>query len=213
MNAAIYARVSTLAGQNPEMQLTEVRAYCERRGWTVAGEFVDRGISGAKARRPELDRMLAACRRREMDAVVVYRYDRFARSLRQLVNALGEFDALGIQFVSLHENVDTTTPGGRLVFGIFASIAEFERELIRERVRSGVALARARGARIGRPRALVDVRKIAELRAAGVSWREIARRLGIGAATARARMARPAPTPSGTPLVDRDAGVAAASNG
>ncbi|MGH9475075.1 MAG: recombinase family protein [Terriglobales bacterium] len=144
MRAAIYARVSTLNGQNPEMQLAEVRAYCERRGWSVAGEFVDIGISGSKDRRPELDRMLAACRRRAIDAVVVYRYDRFARSLRQLVNALSEFDALGIQFVSLHENVDTTTPGGRLVFGIFASIAEFERELIRERVRSGIAAARAR---------------------------------------------------------------------
>lgn len=189
MKAAIYARVSTFAGQNPEMQLAEVRAYCQRRGWEVAGEYVDVGVSGARERRPELDRMLAACRRREADAVVVYRYDRFARSLRQLVNALVEFDALGIQFVSLHENVDTTTPGGRLVFGIFASIAEFERELIRERVKSGLAAARARGKRIGRPRALVDARRIVELRAAGRSWRGIARELGIGAATARARAA------------------------
>lgn len=189
MNAAIYARVSTTAGQNPEMQLGEVRAYCQRRGWPIAGEYVDIGISGAKARRPELDRMLAACRRRQVDAVVVYRYDRFARSLRQLVNALGEFDALGIQFVSLHENVDTTTPGGRLVFGIFASIAEFERDLIRERVRSGIAAARARGQRIGRPRVLVDARKIVALRESGRSWRQIARELGVGAATARARAA------------------------
>ncbi len=189
MKAAIYARVSTLAGQNPEMQLREVRAYCERRGWDVAGEFVDVGVSGVRERRPELDRMLAVCRRRQADAVVVYRYDRFARSLRQLVNALVEFDALGIQFVSLHENVDTTTPGGRLVFGIFASIAEFERELIRERVKSGIAIARARGKRIGRPRALVDSRRIVALREAGRSWRQIARELGIGAATARARAA------------------------
>lgn len=189
MKAAIYARVSTTAGQNPEMQLAEVRAYCERRGWTVAGEYVDVGISGSKDRRPELDRMLTACRRREVDAVVVYRYDRFARSLRQLVNALCEFDSLGIQFVSLHENVDTSTPGGRLVFGIFASIAEFERELIRERVRSGIAAARARGRTLGRPRVVVDSHRIAALRKSGQSWRQIGRALGIGAATARERAA------------------------
>ena len=127
MRAALYARVSTHVGQNPEMQLAELREYCSRRGWEVSGEFVDNGVSGGRERRPELDRMLSACRRRQVDAVVVYRYDRFARSLRQLVNALCEFDALGIQFVSLHEGVDTSTPNGRLVFGIFASIAEFER--------------------------------------------------------------------------------------
>ena len=118
MKAALYVRVSTYAGQNPEMQLGESREYCQRRGWVVAGEYVDVGVSGAKERRPELDRLLAACRKRLVDAVVVYRYDRFARSLRQLVNALCEFDALGIQFVSLHEGVDTSTPNGRLVFGI-----------------------------------------------------------------------------------------------
>jgi DNA invertase Pin-like site-specific DNA recombinase len=114
MRAALYARVSTHAGQNPEMQLAELREFCWRRGWKIVGEFVDTGICGARERRPELDRMLATCRRRQVDAVVVYRYDRFARSLRQLVNALCEFDALGIQFVSLHEGVDTSTPNGRL---------------------------------------------------------------------------------------------------
>ena len=154
-----------------------------RRGWEIVGEYVDVGISGAKERRPELDRLLAASRTRQADAVVVYRYDRFARSLRQLVNALCEFDALGIQFVSLHEGVDTSTPNGRLVFGIFASIAEFERELIRERVRSGLAAARARGKRLGRPPSRVDADKVAELRAQGASWREIAARLGVGIGT------------------------------
>ena len=118
-----------------------------------------------------------------MDAVLVYRYDRFARSLRQLVNALCEFDSLGIQFVSLHEGVDTSTPNGRLVFGIFASIAEFERELIRERVRSGLAVARARGKRLGRPRRDVDADEVAALRAQGATWREIAARLGVGIGT------------------------------
>jgi hypothetical protein len=108
--AAIYARVSTHNGQDPEMQLREVREYCARRGWQVSGEYVDRGISGSKERRPELDRLLADCRKRRVDAVVVYRYDRFARSLRQLVNALEEFRGLGIDFVSLHEGVDTSNP-------------------------------------------------------------------------------------------------------
>lgn len=185
MRVALYARVSTHLGQNPEMQLAELRQYCQRRGWDVTGEYVDKGVSGAKERRPELDRLLAECRRRHVDAVVVYRYDRFARSLRQLVNALCDFDALGIQFVSLHEGVDTSTPNGRLVFGIFASIAEFERELIRERVRSGMAAARARGARIGRPRKSLDADKVAELRTQGASWRAIARDLGAGIGTVR----------------------------
>ena len=181
--AAIYARVSTHNGQNPEMQLNEVRAYCERRGWQVAGEYVDTGISGSKEHRPALDRLLSDCRKRRVDAVVVYRYDRFARSVRQLVNALEEFRSLGIDFVSLHEGVDTSTPNGRLIFGIFASIAEFERELIRDRVRSGLAAARARGKQLGRPRVAVDELRIAELRAAGRGWKAIAAELGLGVGT------------------------------
>ena len=182
---AIYARVSTHNGQNPEMQLDELRAYCQRRGWQIVGEYVDAGVSGAKEHRPALDRLLSECRKRLVDAVVVYRYDRFARSLRQLVNALEEFRALGIDFVSLHEGVDTSTPNGRLVFGIFASIAEFERELIRDRVRSGIAAARARGKRLGRPRVVVNAAQIAALRAQGRSWAEISGELGIGKGTAQ----------------------------
>src|SRR2546427_671967 len=117
MKAALYARVSTAkSSQDPEVQLLELREYCHRRGWEILGEYVDAGVSGAKERRPELDRLLADSRKRLIDAVVVYRYDRFARSLRQLVNALEEFRALGIDFVSLHEAVDTTTPNGRLEF-------------------------------------------------------------------------------------------------
>ena len=134
--AAIYARVSTHNGQNPEMQLMKFEPIASDVSGRCAGEYVDAGISGSKEHRPALDRLLADCRKRRVDAVVVYRYDRFARSVRQLVNALEEFRSLGIDFVSLHEGVDTSTPNGRLVFGIFASIAEFERELIRDRVRS-----------------------------------------------------------------------------
>ncbi len=186
VRAAIYARCSTAHnGQNPEVQLRELREYCQRRGWNVSGEYVDAGISGTKEHRPALDRLLSLCRKRAVDAVVVYRYDRFARSLRQLVNALEDFRALGIDFVSLHEGVDTSTPNGRLVFGIFASIAEFEGELIRDRVRSGLAAAKAKGKRLGRPHVVVDAARIASLRAEGRSWREITAETGTSRGTAQ----------------------------
>jgi DNA invertase Pin-like site-specific DNA recombinase len=161
------------------MQLRELREYCQRRGWEIVDEYVDAGVSGTREHRPALDRLLSDSRKRLVDAVVVYRYDRFARSLRQLVNALEEFRALGIDFVSLHEGVDTSTPNGRLVFGIFASIAEFERELIRDRVRSGLAAAKAKGKRLGRPRVVVDAPRIVTLRRTGASWAEISVQLGI----------------------------------
>ena len=201
MKAAIYARVSTHSGQNPQIQLEEVRAYCQRRGWQVAAEYVDTGISGSKERRPALDRLLADCKRKLVDAVVVYRYDRFARSLRQLVNALEDFRALGIEFVSLHEGVDTSTPNGRLVFGIFASIAEFERELIRDRVRSGLASARAKGKRLGRPRVTTDAIRIARLREQGLSWAKIAAELGLGEGTVRRAALESAKNPASGDLV------------
>lgn len=197
MKAAIYARVSTNNGyQNPAMQLSELRDYCQRRGWGISGEYMDNGVSGAKERRPELDRLLADCRKRKADAVLVYRYDRFARSLRQLVDALEEFRSLGIEFVSLHEGVDTSTPNGRLVFGIFASIAEFERELIRDRVRSGLAAARARGKRLGRPRVAVDASRVAVLRAQGQSWASVCKKLGVGKGTAQRAALRLPKNPS-----------------
>ena len=182
---AIYARVSTNNGQqDPTMQTRELKEYCDRRGWEIAEQFTDR-VCGTKDSRPGLNRLLADARRRKFDAVLVYRYDRFARSLRQLVNALGEFEALGIHFVSLHEGVDTSTPNGRLIFGIFASIAEFERELIRSRVRSGLAAARAHGKRLGRPRVMVDPQRIFVLREKGASWATICRETGLSKGTAQ----------------------------
>jgi DNA invertase Pin-like site-specific DNA recombinase len=185
LKAALYARVSTIShGQDPEVQLRELREYCERRGFEIAGTYTDLGVSGSKESRPQLNRLMSDCRLRLVDTVVVYRYDRFARSLRQLVNALAEFDALGVHFISLHEGVDTSTPNGRLVFGIFASIAEFERELIRGRVRSGLQAARARGRRLGRPCVYVDTSRIASLRAAGASWAAVAHELGVSVGTA-----------------------------
>jgi DNA invertase Pin-like site-specific DNA recombinase len=200
LRVALYARVSTLNGQHPEMQLAELREYAGRRGWEVAGEYVDEGVPGARERRPALDRLWVDCRKRRVDAVVVYRYDRFARSLRQLVNALEEFRALGIEFVSLHEGVDTSTPNGRLVFGIFASIAEFERELIRSRVRSGLAAAKSKGKRLGRPRTAVDAKQVASLRASGVSWKVISRELGIGVGTACRALQPPSKNPAESAL-------------
>ena len=200
MRVALYARVSTTYGQHPEMQLAELREYAGRRGWEIAGEYVDEGVSGARERRPALDRLWVDCRKRKVDAVVVYRYDRFARSLRQLVNALEEFRAIGIEFISLHEGVDTSTPNGRLVFGIFASIAEFERELIRSRVRSGLAAARAKGKKLGRPRAGVNPEQVATLRASGASWQTISQQLGIGVGTACRALQSPSKNPAESAL-------------
>lgn len=182
-HVALYGRVST-RDQSSAMQQDEMRAYCQRRDWPIAEQYIDEGISGSKASRPALNRLLADAKLRKFDAVLVYRYDRFARSLRQLVNALAEFDALGIAFVSLHEGVDTTTPNGRLVFGIFASIAEFERELIRDRVRSGLAAAKSRGVRLGRRSTTTDPAAVRRLKSSGLSFRAIASQLGISLGTA-----------------------------
>jgi len=184
VNAAIYARVSTAGGQNPEMQLRELREYCRRRGWTVAMEYVDAGISGAKERRPELDRLGADAHRRLFDAVVVWRFDRFARSVSHLLRALETFRSLGIEFVSLSEQVDTSTPTGKLVFTVLGAVAELERCLIAERVRAGLRNARAKGRRLGRPRSVVEAAEVKRLREQGASWRAVGAALGVSAATA-----------------------------
>src|SRR5919197_1361524 len=187
--AALYARVSTLSGQNPEMQLAELREYASRRGWAIASEYVDRGISGAKESRPALNRMMADAKRRKFDAVLVWKLDRFARSLKQLVNALAEMEALGVAFVSLRDNLDLSTPTGRLMFQIIGAMAEFERALIQERVRAGLRHARAQGKRLGRPGVIVEAKRIRELRAQGASLRTIARRLGVGLGTVHRTLA------------------------
>jgi putative DNA-invertase from lambdoid prophage Rac len=150
VRAAVYARVSTF-DQEPENQLLELRRYVEARGWTTAEEYVDR-LSGAKDRRPGLDRLLHDAKRRRFDVLVVWRLDRLGRSVRHLVNFISELSALGIGFASLSEGIDTNTPSGRLQLHILSALAEFERERIRERVLSGLARARAQGTRLGRPR-------------------------------------------------------------
>ena len=188
MGVALYTRTSVYAGKDPAVQLRELREYCQHRRLEIGAEFTDTGSDGEQERRTQLDELLARCRTRQFDAVLVCRYDRFARSLRELVDTLGEFDALGIHFVSLHEGLDTSTPEGRFTFGVFRSIAEFERELIRDRVRTGIAAARARGTPLGRPRRPVDAVRVATLRAEGRSWREVGRALGVAVATARAAL-------------------------
>jgi len=181
--AALYARVSTLTGQNPEVQLAELREYASRRGWAIESEYVDRGVSGAKESRPALNRLMRDAHRRKFDAVLVWKLDRFARSLKQLVNALAEMEALGIAFVSLGDNLDLSTPSGRLMFQIIGAMAEFERALIQERVRAGLRHARAQGKRLGRPGVSVEAQHIRDLRAQGASLRTISRQLGVGLGT------------------------------
>ena len=185
IRTALYARVSTSNnGQSPEMQLRELREYCERRGWTVAGEYVDAGISGAKDRRPELDRLMADAHKRRFDVVAVWKFDRFARSVSHLLRALDTFRVLGIEFVSLSESLDTATPAGRMVFTVLGAVAELERSLIAERVRAGLRNARAKGKLLGRPRVVVDATQVARLRASGLSWPKVARELGVSVGTA-----------------------------
>src|ERR1700721_3078905 len=178
--AAIYERVSTIGhGQSAEMQLRELREHCKRRGWQIAGEYVDTGISGAKDRRPELDRLMQDGHRRKFDVVAVWKFDRFARSVSHLLRALDTFRILGIEFVSLSESLDTATPAGRMVFTVLGAVAELERSLIAERVRAGLRNARSKGVKLGRPKVLLDASRIASLQARGASLRTIARELGV----------------------------------
>src|SRR5690242_13764418 len=177
---AIYARVSTTNhGQDASLQTRELRQFAEARGWTLAGEYVDAGISGAKDSRPELNRLMADAHKRRFDVVCVWKFDRFARSVSHLLRALETFQALGIQFVSLSEQLDTSTPTGKMVFTVLGAVAELERSLIAERVRAGVRNARAKGKKLGRPRVIVDADQVAALRAQGDSWPSIARALGV----------------------------------
>ncbi len=182
---ALYARVSTLNNQDPEMQLSELWEYAGRRGWQIVEEFTDQGVSGCKESRPALNRLMSGACRRQFDAVLVWKIDRFGRSLKHLVNALAELAALGVAFISLRDNLDLSTPSGRLMFQIIGAMAEFERALIQERVRAGIRNARAKGKRLGRPRVVVDASRIVSLRARGDSWSQIQDQLGVSKGTAQ----------------------------
>jgi len=180
--ASRYVRVSR-PDQNPNLQLDETGELISRRGWVLADSFIDEGISGSKRQRPHLNRMLDGARRRDFDVLVVWRADRLFRSLKHMVVTLDELAALGIDFVSVTEPFDTTTPQGRLLLHLVAAMAEFERELIRERTRAGLAAARRRGVRLGRPRVDIDLDEVSLLRSKGNSIRQIAKALGVSASS------------------------------
>jgi DNA invertase Pin-like site-specific DNA recombinase len=167
------------------MQLRELREHAQRRGWEISCEYVDEGISGAKDRRPALDRLMADAHRRKFDVVAVWKFDRFARSVTHLLRALDTFRVLGVDFVSLSEALDTATPAGRMTFTVLGAVAELERSLIAERVKAGIRNARFRGVRLGRPKVVADVPTIRRLRGQDRSWRSIGRELGMAAETAK----------------------------
>jgi len=179
---ALYARVSTLdKGQDPETQLAQLRKYAQNRNFEVIGEFIDYA-SGTTLDRLEYKKMMQAAKKRKIDVVLVWRYDRFARSTQALVNALKEFQSLGIDFISYQENIDTTTPSGELVFHVMASLAQFESSLISQRVKAG--MERAQGKQISRPRLSVELQlKLFELQSQGLSMNKISKQLGIAYGT------------------------------
>jgi DNA invertase Pin-like site-specific DNA recombinase len=187
MRIAIYARVST-KDQSCDLQLRDLRTYCAARGLSLIGEYIDIGESGAKDSRPQLNELMAAARKRKFDTVVVWRFDRFARSTKHLLLALEEFRSLGIQFISYQENIDTSSPLGQALFTIVSAVAQLERDLIRERVGAGIRNARASGKQLGRPRRIVRQDELHRLRAEGASLRQIAAKLGVGYGTVRLRL-------------------------
>jgi DNA invertase Pin-like site-specific DNA recombinase len=188
MKVALYARVST-ESQDPEVQLVALRAHVANRGWQLAEEFVDRGFSGARERRPALDRLMRAAWNGRFQAVLVWRFDRFARSVKHLVTALETFRTMKVEFISLQEQFDTATPIGRAMFTIIGAMAQLERDIIRERVTAGLERARARGKKLGRPCVGVDLEAVCQLRRDGHSLGAIARRLRCSRATLRRRLA------------------------
>jgi DNA invertase Pin-like site-specific DNA recombinase len=178
LRTAIYARVSTL-DQDTAMQLRELRAYAAHRRLPITAEFIDQ-VSGTTADRPALDRLWQAVRARNLDTILVWKFDRFARSTKQLIDALEEFRHLGVDFISITEQIDTSSPMGKAMFTVISAIAEFERSPVSERVRAGIAKARANGKRHGRPK--IDhqiIQEIQRLRREGQSLNHIAKQLGI----------------------------------
>ena len=195
--AALYARVSTRNGhQDPETQLLALRPVAERAGWQIVGEYVDHGISGAKGRdkRPEFDRLLKDATRRQFDVVMAWSVDRLGRSLQDLVAFLGDLHAQGVDLYLHIQGIDTTTPGGKALFQMMGVFAEFERAMIQERVCAGLAKARAKGKRLGRPKVSPAVESaIQAARAAGKGQQAIARELGVGVGTVRRVLGLDAP--------------------
>ena len=187
MKIALYARVST-DKQDPEVQLEALRAHATNRDWIIVEEFVDHGYSGAKEKRPALDRMIKAAWTGSFQAVLVWRFDRFARSVKHLITALEQFRSLNISFISLQEQFDASTPIGQAMFSIIGAMAQLERDIIRERVKSGLDRARTRGVRLGRPVASAQSDEVIDLKGQGLSVPEIAQRLRCSRSTVKRRM-------------------------
>jgi len=175
---ALYSRVSS-QDQSVEMQTSDLRRHCEQRGFDIYKEYSDQGISGTKDRRPALDELMRDARKRKFDAVIVWRFDRFARSTKHLVTALEEFRRLGIDFISFQENIDTSSPMGKAMFTIVSAIAELEADIIRERVVAGIANARTKGVKIGRPSPVIDQEEVRRLRDGGLTIRAIAEKMNL----------------------------------
>ncbi len=181
MKVGLYARVSTLdKGQDTEVQLRDLRSYAQARGWSVISEYVDKGQSGAKDRRPELDRLMEDARKRKIDLIVCWRLDRLGRSLKHLILTLDELQGLGVGFVSYNENLDLTTSTGRLMFQLLGAFAEFERNMVKERVIAGLNHAKAKGKKLGRPEVDLDPVKLNEMRGKrGLTLRAMAKELNV----------------------------------
>jgi len=179
---ALYARVST-TDQSTDSQLLDLRRYVRERGWNIFKEYVDEGISGSKDSRPALNELMNDAKKRRFDVVLVWRFDRFARSTKHLILALEEFKNLGIDFVSYQENIDTSSPLGSAIFTIISAVAQLERDIIAERVKAGLRRAKENGKKLGRPRASVDTEKIHWLRSKGLSLRAIAKETGVSRTT------------------------------
>ena len=185
---AIYARVST-DKQKVDMQLRELRDFIKRSGWTVYDEFIDQGYTGSNTRRPAFKDLMHEASKRKFDILLVWKLDRLSRSLKDLINTLDELGHLDIHFISYDNNLDTTTPTGKLVFQIIGAVAEFEKDIIRERVVAGLANARQKGKRLGRPTIHNSVmEKAKELRKQGLSFRKIEKQLGLGEGTIRKKL-------------------------
>lgn len=184
MKAAIYARVST-QDQHCEVQLRELREYCKRRGWKKPAEYVDAGFSGSKASRPALDKLMRDASDRQMDIILVWKLDRFGRSVLNLSQQIQQLDSYKVRFVATTQNIDTdsSNPTSRLLLHILSAVAEFEREIIRERTRSGLARARELGKQLGRPKKVFRRDLVDELRGKAMSWRAIAQKLGVSLST------------------------------
>jgi len=183
MKIAIYTRVST-QDQSVEMQTSDLRRYCEQRGFEIHKEYSDKGISGTKDRRPALDELMSDAKKKKFDAVLCWRFDRFARSTKHLITALEEFRHLGIEFISYQENIDTSSPLGRALFIIVGAIAELERNIILERVRAGLKRAKENGVILGRPKKLdLDAQELQKMRDGGLSFRQIGKKVKACPAT------------------------------